>query len=289
MHAQPRTPRRIRFWATLFATLVLGVASAQEQYMPGGVLKVCQDPNNLPFSNTRAEGFENRIADLLAAKLGWKVEYTSFPQRMGFVRNTLRFKLPGETYRCDLIIGVPAGYDQVSPTRPYFRSTYALVVPDAGPTQGVNSEKQFLALPRETLDKLRIGVYTRSPAATWMARNGLVDQAVLYLSLNADPDQYPGEIIERDLAAGKIDASVVWGPIAGFFAKRVSGKPLRVIPLTSQAGMPMDFEIAMGVRHEDKAWKTRVQQLIDDHHSEILAILREYHVPLLDKDGNPLP
>lgn len=257
--------------------------------MPDGVLKVCQDPNNLPFSNTKAEGFENRIAELLAGKLGWTVEYTSFPQRMGFVRNTLRFKLPGDNYRCDLIIGVPASYDQASPTQPYFRSTYALVVPDSGATQGIKTEAEFLALPKETLTGLRIGVYTRSPGAVWMARNSLVDQAVLYLSLNADPDQYPGEIIERDLAAGKIDASLVWGPIAGFFAKRVEGKPLRVIPLTSKPGMPLDFEIAMGVRHEDKAWKAKVQSLIDAHKPEILGILRQFNVPLLDKDGNPLP
>jgi len=276
-------------WSVLLAAFCTGMVAAQEQYLPEGVLKVCQDPNNLPFSNTKGEGFENQIAELLAAKLGWQVEYTSFPQRMGFIRNTLRFKLPGDNYRCDLVMGIPANYDQAAPTRPYFRSTYALVVADSGATKGIKSEAEFLALPREALSALRIGVYTRSPASPWMAKHALVDQAQLYLTLNADPDQYPGEIIERDLAAEKIDAAIVWGPIAGFFAKRVTSRPLRVIPLVSEPGIPLDFEIAMGVRHEDKAWKAKVQELLDTHQDEIRAILRKYHVPLLDKDGKPQP
>jgi mxaJ protein len=277
----------LRRAACIFALCSSG-AMAQE-YMPEGVLKVCQDPNNLPFSNTKGEGFENKIAELFAKKLGWTVEYASFPQRLGFIRNTLRFKLPGDNYKCDLVMGIPANYDQASPTRPYFRSVYALVIPDAGETKGVSTEAQFLALPKETLGKLRIGVYTRSPAAQWMAQNGLVDQAALYLSLNADPDQYPGEIVERDLAAGKIGAALVWGPIAGFFAHREQSKPLKVVPLQSRPGSMLDFEIAMGVRHEDKAWKAKVQSLIAENHQEILAILRQYRVPLLGPDGQPMP
>ncbi|MFN0314251.1 MAG: quinoprotein dehydrogenase-associated putative ABC transporter substrate-binding protein [Burkholderiales bacterium] len=269
--------------------LLCSSGAVAQEYMPEGVLKVCQDPNNLPFSNTKGEGFENKIAELFARKLGWTVEYASFPQRLGFIRNTLRFKLPGDNYKCDLVMGVPANYDQASPTQPYFRSVYALVIPDTGQTKGVNTEAQFLALPKEALGTLRIGVYARSPAAQWMVQNGLVDQAVPYLSLNADPDQYPGEIVERDLAAGKIGAALVWGPIAGFFAHRVQSKPLKVVPLQSRPGSPLDFEIAMGVRHEDQAWKARVQSLIAENHKEILDILRQYRVPLLGPDGQPMP
>jgi mxaJ protein len=276
-------------WCAVVTPLTAATCRAEDQYMPDGVLKVCQDPNNLPFSNTKGEGFENRIAELLAQKLGWKVEYTSFPQRMGFIRNTLRFKLPGESYKCDLVMGVPANYDQAAPTTPYFRSTYALVIADVGVTQGVRSEAQFLELPRTVLDKLRIGVYTRSPAAAWMSNHHLLDQAVLYRSLNADPDQYPGEIIERDLATGKIDAALVWGPIAGYFAHRVQAQPLQVIALQSTPTAPLDFKISMGVRHEDKLWKARVQNLIDNSRAEIISILREYHIPLLDDAGNLIP
>ena len=141
-----RTDRSLYGLVSLgFAALLSSAAvplAAQEN-----VLRVCQDPNNLPFSNEHGEGFENRIAALFGEKLGWKVEYFSFPQRMGFIRNTLRFKLPGESYRCDLVMSVPAGYDQVSATRPYYRSTYALVFPQQGKLSGVHAAEHLFALP----------------------------------------------------------------------------------------------------------------------------------------------
>jgi quinoprotein dehydrogenase-associated probable ABC transporter substrate-binding protein len=252
---------------------------------PGGPLRVCQDPNNLPFSNLQGEGFENKIAELLAARLGWQLEYFSFPQRMGFIRNTLRFKLPGEQYRCDLVVSVPERYDQASPTRPYYRSTYALVYPKGGPLAGVGSGADLLALPRETLGRLRVGVFDRSPASDWLARHGLLDQAVAYRMLNADPAYYPGEIVEKDLAAGKLDAAVVWGPIAGFFARRVTSPALAVVPLASEPGVKFDYGIAMGVRHGEPEWKATIERLIAENQPALEAILREYGVPLLDEQG----
>jgi mxaJ protein len=249
---------------------------------PEGTLRVCQDPNNLPFSNVRGEGFENRIAELLAARLGWKLEYFSFPQRMGFIRNTLRFKLPGEDYRCDLVIGVPERYEQVSATRPYYRSTYALVFAKDGPLHGVRAGSDLLTLPADTLGRLRIGVFDRSPASDWLARHGLLDSAVPYRLLNADPEYYPGEIIEKDLATGKLDVAVVWGPIAGFFARRVASPALAVVPLASEPGVKFDYGIAMGVRHGEPEWKATVERLIAQDAAQIDAILREYGVPLVD-------
>ncbi len=257
-------------------------AHAQQQTLPDGVLRVCQDPNNLPFSNLKGEGFENKIAELLAKRLGWKLEYASFPQRMGFIRNTLKYRLPGEPYRCDLVIGVPADYELTATTQPYFRSTHALVIRNDGGTAGVRSERDFLALPADRLATMKIGVHTRSPASAWLSDHGLIAQAVPYLSLNADPERYPGEMIERDLSAGRIDAALVWGPIAGYFAARVSSPALTVIPLQSTPGSPLDFAIAMGVRQEDKAWKARIDALISENRAEIVAILRAYRVPLLD-------
>lgn len=256
---------------------------AQPPTLPDGVLRVCQDPNNLPFSNQRGEGFENRIAELLAKQLGWRLEYASFPQRMGFIRNTLRFRLPGEHYRCDLVIGVPADYEQTATTQAYFRSSYALVIRNDGATAGVRSEQQFLALPATALARLKIGVHTRSPAAEWLVEHELVSQAVPYLSLNADPERYPGEMIERDLAGGRIDAALVWGPIAGFFASRVPSPELTVIPLQSTAHSHLDFAIAMGVRQEDQAWKAKLDALISENRDAIVAILRDYRVPLLEE------
>jgi quinoprotein dehydrogenase-associated probable ABC transporter substrate-binding protein len=270
--------------ALLLAMLALaGLARA------GGPLRVCQDPNNLPFSNTRGEGFENRIAELLAAKLGWTLEYFSFPQRMGFIRNTLRYKLPGENYRCDLVVGVPERYEQVATTRAYYRSTYALVYPKSGPLEGVRSSADLLALPADKLAGLRIGVFDRSPASDWLAQHGLVDRAVAYRMLNADPDYYPGEIVEKDLAAGKLDAAIVWGPIAGFFANRVTRPSLTVVPLASEPGVRFDYAIAMGVRHGEPEWKATVERLIADNAAQIEAILREYGVPLVQAGGLPKP
>jgi mxaJ protein len=268
---------------------ILLVASAQALFAQDEVLRVCQDPNNLPFSNLAGEGFENKIAELFAAKLGWKLEYFSFPQRMGFVRNTLRFKLPGEQYRCDLVIGVPASYDQVSPTRPYYRSTYVLVYPQDGKLEGLRTIEDLSSLAPGKLRTLRIGVFDRSPVSEWLLKHGLLDQAVPYRMLNADPDYYPGEIIEKDLTEGKIDAAIVWGPIAGFFAKRVSQARLVLVPLTSEPPMRLDYEIAMGVRFGEREWKATVERLIAENQTTIEQILRNYGVPLLDADGAPKP
>lgn len=244
--------------------------------------RVCQDPNNLPFSNTRGEGIENRIAELFARDLGLPVAYFSFPQRMAFIRNTLRYKLPGEDYRCDIVMGVPAGFDQVSATRPYYRSTYAMVVPAGRGLDEVRSTADFLALDPARLRKLRIGLYDRSPASEWLARHNLVDQGVPYAMLNADPEQYPGEIIERDLAQGRIDVAIVWGPIAGYFARRVEQPKMRLVAMASEPGVKFDYQMAMGVRHGEREWKQQIEALIERHRGDIEAILREYNVPLLD-------
>ena len=275
----------VRLFIALAACAAFSAAPSSAQQADAEapqVFRVCQDPNNLPFSNTKGEGFENRIAERFAGKLGWKLEYYSFPQRLGFIRNTLRFKLPGEEYRCDVVMGVPANYDQAAPTQPYYRSVYTLVVPAGRGMDGVKSVEDFLALPREQLQRLRIGVYDRSPASTWLARHDLVDQGVPYRILNADPEFYPGEIVERDLLEGKIDAAVVWGPIAGFFVKRRPDAGLRLVPLHSEPGVRLDFEIAMGVRHADREWKATLNQLITDNQPQIDAILRDFGVPLLD-------
>ena len=277
---------------TLTCTLILSAGSpAATAYAQDSgadapqTLRVCQDPSNLPFTNTHGEGFENRIAHLFADQLGWRLEYFSFPQRLGFIRNTLRFKLPGEDYRCDVVMGVPSNYDQAAPTQPYYRSAYALVIPSRRGLDGVQSVGDFLALPREQLEQLRIGVYDRSPASKWLALHGLVDQGVPYRILNADPEFYPGEIVEKDLVEGKIDVAIVWGPIAGFFVKRRPEAGLHLIPLASEPGVRLDFAIAMGVRHSDRELKATLDRLIAENRTQIDAILREYGVPLVDSDG----
>ncbi len=278
----------ITFRAAVLAAAMAGAVASVPAQTPEAAPKreafrVCQDPNNLPFSNTQAQGIENRIAEVFGKALGLPVTYYSFPQRLAFIRNTLRYKLPGQDYPCDIVMGVPAGFDQVSVTKPYYRSTYALVYAPGKGLDGVKTGEEFLKTDRAVLSKLRIGLYDRSPASDWLAKHGMVDNGVPYQIMNADPAQYPGEIIEKDLAAGKIDAAVVWGPIAGYFAKRVQSPKLTVVPLRSEPGVKFDFEMAMGVRYGEREWKQQVEGLIESKKPEIAAILQEFGVPLVDE------
>lgn len=280
-----------RHACTVSLTLIAGfswhaVAAPDAADEPRRALRVCADPNNLPFSNQAGEGLENRIAAVLARALGLPLEHYYHPQRVNFVRNTLRYKLPGDAeYRCDLMLGVPAGFDQVATTKPYYRSTYAFVFPK-GRKLAVNSVDEFLALGRDAREEIRIGVFDRSPASEWLVRHGLIEQGKPYRILNADPDNYPGQIIERDLVSGVIDAAIVWGPIAGFFAQRVRSPELVVLPMRSEPGVRFDYAMAMGVRHGEADWAAQVQIQLDRHATEIEGILREFGVPLLDETGN---
>ena len=257
-------------------------AMAQDKPAERTALRVCQDPNNLPFSNVAGEGIENRIAEVFGKAMGLPVTYFSFPQRLAFIRNTLKFKLPGEDYPCDIVMGVPAGYDQVSVTKPYYHSTYALVFAEGKGMDQVKSGDDFLKIDPTRLAQLRIGIYDRSPASDWLSRHKLVDQGVPYQIMNADPKQYPGEIIENDLVSGKLDAAIVWGPIAGYFAQRVKTAALVVVPLKSEPGVRFDYPMAMGVRYGEREWKQQIEALIESKHPEIESILKEYGVPVVD-------
>ncbi|MEI7783823.1 MAG: quinoprotein dehydrogenase-associated putative ABC transporter substrate-binding protein [Betaproteobacteria bacterium] len=255
---------------------------------PRKALRVCQDPNNMPFSSVQGQGIENRIAEVFGKKLNLPVTYYSYPQRFAFVRNTLRFKLPDQDYPCDIMMGVPAGFDQVSVTKPYYRSSYALVFPLGIGLDHVRSAADFLRSDPALLRKLRIGIYDKSPATPWVHAHGLVDQTVVYKMLDADPEQYPGQIIDTYLQKREIDVAVVWGPIAGYFAMKNPVNKLQVIALPSEPGVQFDYAIAMGVRYGERQWKEQVESLIDRSRSEIQAILREFGVPLVEEpDARP--
>src|SRR5262245_15069715 len=288
-HSTARRARRAAravYRLLLAAAMIVGSEVHAEETRTA--FRPCIDPENLPFANLKGEGFENRIAELFAQKLGLPVQNYAYPQRMNFIRNTLRYKLPGEDFRCDVVMSVPAGYDQVSATTPYYRSTYALVFPKGKGLDQVRTGADLEALPADVRNKLRIGIYDKSPASVWLVKHGLEAQARPYQMMSPDPEQYPGEIIERDLAQGKIDAAVVWGPIAGFYAKRLSNVDLVLVPLKSEPGVKFDYEIAMGVRYGEREWKETVEKLIAENRPAIREILREYNVPMIDERGELL-
>lgn len=283
----PRSRRSSSLVAAAIAIAVAGpAATAQEPaFTPPRALKVCVDPNNLPFSNDKGEGFENRIAQLIARDLGLPLEVFYYPQRINIVRNTIRYKLPNESeYRCDLLTGVPTDFSAIAATQPYFRSTYVLVYARGRKIEAASAE-QFLALDRTTLAGLKIGVYERTPAVDWLKKHDLLDQAVPYRLLNPDPGHYPGKIIDDDLANGKIDAALVWGPIGGYFARRIASLELVVLPLQPEPGLRLEFGVSMGVRPGETAWLARIQQALDRNRDDIVQLLREYGVPMVDEPG----
>src|SRR6188508_820453 len=267
------------------ACVLLVAAHAQDSK---AVLRVCADPGNMPLSNSQAEGYENKIAQALARDLGRSIEFTYFPQRMGFVRNTLRQRDEAtQQFKCDVIIGVPKGFELTATTQPYMRSTYAMVFPAQGNLKKLASPDDLLRLPPEQRRTLRIGIFARSPAADWLLRNGMLGQAESYAQQSGDPHENPGGIIERDLVAGKIDLAIVWGPIAGFLVDRHSGqRAWRAVAFKSEPGIKFDYEISMGVRFGEKEWKETLDAWIAGHRGEIDTILMSYRIPLIDDKGN---
>jgi quinoprotein dehydrogenase-associated probable ABC transporter substrate-binding protein len=249
-----------------------------------GALRVCADPSNLPLSNERGEGYENKIAELLARDLKRHVEFTFFPQRMGFVRNTLRLKDEAtQQFKCDVIIGVPKGFELTATTKPYMRSTYALVFKEREEFAPLQTPEDLMKMPPARLQKMRIGVFGRSPGADWLLRNGLLPHAVFYAPQSGDPAESTAHAVEQDLLDGKTDMAIVWGPIAGFLVGQHQEAPAwRALPFKPDPTIKFDYEISMGVRFGDKEWKETLDQWIRTHQDEVRSILSGYHVPLLD-------
>jgi quinoprotein dehydrogenase-associated probable ABC transporter substrate-binding protein len=274
--------RSLRIAAGLVAVLLAGAARAQApglgaaiELVDPKVLRVCADPHDLPFSDQKGEGFENKIAELLGAKLSKPVEYTYFPQVVGFYRNTLN------AFRCDVVIGVAQGLDLVQTTVPYYHTAYALVFKPGSGLDGIT----MLEDPR--LRGKRLGVVARTPPSTLMIRDGLMENAKPYPLTIDTRVEAPAKAMIDDLLAGRIDAAVLWGPIAGYYAKNAP-QPLTVIPLLEEHGVPMDFRISMGVRRSDQEWKRTLNRLIRENQAAINRILLDYGVPLLDEQGKPI-
>ena len=240
------------------------------------VLRVCADPRNLPFSNEKGEGFENKLAELFAAKLQKKIDYMYFPQATGFVRMTLG------AHRCDVIMGFPQGDDLVQGTNPYYRTAYALISKQNSGLEDVTT------LEDARLKGRRIGIVAGTPPATNMAVNGLMTSAKPYpLMIDTRVDS-SAEAMINDLNKGEIDAAILWGPMAGFYARKAS-PPLHVAPLVNEkTGPQLVYRIGMGVRRADQNWKRLLNRLIQENQPEINKILFDYGVPLLDENSQPI-
>jgi mxaJ protein len=249
-------------------------ASAPVSASPHRSLVVCADPNNLPFSNRAGEGFENKIAALLAKDMGVGITYLWWPQVRGYVRKTLN------AGKCDVWPGVAAGLETVAATNSYYRSTYVFVSRKSAPYD-------HLTLDDSRLKTSRLGVQMtgndamNTPPAQAIAGRGLIDNVRGFMLYGDDRRPNPPAAIVDAVAKGDIDVALVWGPLAGYFAHR-SARPLRIEPVTpaDDARWPMTFEIAMGVRRGDPALRDQINGILDREKPKLEAILRTYNVPL---------
>lgn len=267
---------RLRNSVVALAVLIGSAATAVAE--SDGQLRVCADPNNLPFSNRAGAGFENRLAAMVAENLDQKVAYTWWAQRRGFIRNTLK------AGQCDVVMGVPEGYDLVETTKPYYRSAYVFVT-----RQDRQLDLSSLLDPR--LHRLAIGVHligddgNNPPPAQALGEQGIIDNVRGYpIYGDYREDNPPARLIEA-VENGRIDVAAAWGPLGGYFAQR-SPVPLTVTPIQDYGGFaPQQFQfaIAMGVRKGDHALRDRLNAFIDAHRSDIAALLRSYGVPLVEK------
>ena len=268
------SPRADRLALALPAAVLLVVAAAAPS---SPVLRACADPNNLPFSNERGEGFENRIAELLARDLGAKLEYVWWAQRRGYVRNTL-----GEG-ACDVLLGVPEGFERALTTAPYYRSTYVFLSQRA-------RRYSIRSFDDPRLRDLRIGVqmvgddYANTPPAHALARRGIARNVVGYTLYGDYRDPNPPARIVEAVSRGDVDVAVVWGPLAGYFAKR-GRVPLELVPVSPRVDppqLPLTFAIALGVRPGNVALRDSLQQVLDRRRPEIRRILDSFGVPQVD-------
>jgi mxaJ protein len=267
----------------LLAVAILGVgaACAPSRAEPVRELRVCSDPNNLPFSNEAEEGFENRIAEILAEELGAEVRYTWWAQRRGFIRNTLRAN------ECDVVMGVPSSFELALPTRPYYRSTYVFVYP-------AERVRAIRSLDDAALREVNVGVhlvgddYNNTPPAEALANRGFDPARVKGFTLYGDYSKPnpPARIFDA-LVTGEIDVAIVWGPFAGYFVPRLP-VAMEVVPVRPQIDppyLPFVFDISLGVRREESEFAEQLDGILIRRQADIRRILDEYGVPQIALPG----
>ena len=248
--------------------------------------KVCADPLNPPYSTKNKDGFENKIAEFFAKELGQKVEYTWFAQRIGFIRNTLTAPVndrdaDSDQFKCDIVMGVPEGYDLALTTAPYYKSSYVLLIAKGRGWDDIKEAEQLSKLSLQRQETLKIAMFDRGPGTTWLQQNGLLDQGIPYQSMSGDGENNTAMEMARDFKAKKIDMVILWGPMAAYVMAQSPKNSYTLIPMKSTPALRFDFAMAMGVRKGDNARKAQLDKLIASQADKIQAIIGAYNIPLL--------
>ena len=275
----------LKIVAGLSLAVIISPTFAEEKF------KVCADPLNPPYSTKKGEGFENKIAELFAKEVDHKVEYTWFAQRIGFIRNTLTASVndrdvDSDQYKCDIVMGVPAGYDMTLTTLPYYTSTYVLLIARGRGWDDIKDAIQLTELPLERQEALRIAMFDRGPGTTWMQQNGLLDQGVSYQSMSGDSENNVAMQIDKDFKAKKIDMVILWGPMAAYVMSQSPKNSYSMVLMKSTPTIKFDFAMAMGVRKGDKEKKAMLDKLIVNKANEITEIIKRYNIPLVSINKN---
>jgi len=261
---------------SIFLTTLSFSASSEEKF------RVCADPLHPPYSTKSEDGFENKIAELFAKELNQEIEYYWFPQRIGFIRNTLKSQIGDtEQYKCDVVMGLPVGFDFAKTTKPYYHSTYTLIIAKGRGWDDITQPSQLSNLSLQREESLKIAMFDRGPGTTWLQKSGLLDQGIPYQTMTGDDKNNVAMQIEKDLKANKIDMVILWGPMAGYVISQSPKDTYNIIPMNSTPGMKFDFSIAMGIRYGDNKRKEVLEKLIDKNMDQIQSIISEYNIPLL--------
>ncbi len=264
-----------------FLSLCAAALCAVGFFVSGGpanaapVLRVCADPDNMPFSNDKGEGFENKLAELIAERLGDDLEYTWFTENTGYVPNTMG------NGACDLVMGYAQGTGLIEDTNPYYHTSYVLITREDNATL---KDVESLSDPR--LKQKRIGLFARTPPASILAMHGLTSHAKPFENTTGESQAQAAEAMIEEIASGELDAGLLWGPVGGYYAQRAE-VPLRVTPLVKESAGPNTFYgITMGVRPNEPQFKHEINKVLADNQHDINVILQGYSVPLLDREGD---
>ena len=277
----PKRPALSGLLVLITCGILLCAASTASAAPAGRTLRVCSDPNNLPFSNNRGEGLENALANLIASDMHARVEYTWWAQRRGFIRNTLKAN------RCDVVMGIPSSFEQVLPTAPYYRSSYVFV-------SRKDRHLKVRSFDDPILRKLRIGVPlvsddgANAPPMQALANRGIINQVKGYSVYGDYSQPNPPARIMEGLARGDIDLAIAWGPLAGYFARQ-SKVPMDIVPVSPQIDLPFlpfVFDISVGVRRGDNALRDEIDDILQRRRADVGKILSRFGVPLVGGSGS---